>query len=1279
MRSRRSAPTPLTDRRVFDWAPDDQRGASVCVAAFVVGRARPRYKRTVVCGRGALNAVGWLWGVQSRIRRARWGSPRGFQWLVVALAVGAASCSEDTPGGGAADLGGPPVDAGFVAEDVGPTDRGTTSDDSGTPVVDADAGPSSGDVDGGGSGPNVDDLSNPSRDSDCDGLSDADEFSTVYADGNQTDPGDPDTDGDGILDGIEVGRTAAIADTGCPPLSDADPASTTLPTDADTDGDGISDGLEDANRNGAVDASELDPRRLDTDRDRLPDALEDRNLNGRVDPGETDGAVADTDGDGIEDGTEDLNRDGARQPDETDPRVRDSDADGLDDGSEDGNFNGRRELYETIAYDPDTDCDGVSDGDEVNVHGTSPLTPDTDGDGLTDGVELGVTGPVAGSNCTPPVAVDADPSTTTDPLDVDSDNDGRADGEEDRNGDGRVDPTETDPRDPDSDNDGLNDGEEERIGSDPLDPTDPTANQGTRVAAICADENLKQVDFNTGPRWTLATESTVTYAPVAVTAAESNVEVAALDGSDGVTGFVLRMPLLAGSQATAAGQLVALIGRADASAADFQLTFAPRISGRNVRSHDDYDASVSNVIVVGATQGTPTTAVVRNRLVALLTGLQPADFTGLPTSVGDPSDAFILTMQLLVRGVTPAEVVLVGAVLPASDFDSPTDNRALHMNDLTNGTALADADAPLSKACDAIVTDREAKADFIWMADISGSTDDDRNNIVDAAQTIFDALATNNVDFRMGVVKHVENRIRPGSNAGQLSGVGFVRDRDLFGQYLRDDQPEDGCEFGLVAAEDAIDGALPRTASGAQDDPRKLRADTQLAVVYISDEYAQSLTQGQGGSCFDYEPPCDTGITDYFEASIDDSVCRAQPDAAQQACIDSVLAPFIAQLNRPEVDAVAFAQVIPPAAAPTPCTGYKCPETPGNPTQAANEPGIGYKEVVEATGGAFYTPCNPDPGPALSAIVDAISGAASAFQLSAPPISSTIRVGVVRLGGGGSGDVVDVPRDRDDGFDYDPVANTIFFRGATFRPNPDDQVLISYQSWQAPTSPCPDCPANQVCDSNLGACVCAPGVCEACGPNQVCDSACSCVCGPNCNGQCGDDTVCNPSTCACECPADCGGACGPGQTCNPATCACECDDCGGACGDTNLECNPATCACECDDCGGVCGGNTVCNTSSCDCACPADCEATCQNNEVCNVDNDCACECPADCGGCPDNTVCNAESCACECPADCASGCSNNEVCDPSTACNCVCPADCGGCGPNETCDQAECVCIPAL
>ena len=167
----------------------------------------------------------------------------------------------------------------------------------------------------------------------------------------------------------------------------------------------------------------------------------------------------------------------------------DADGDGLtnDDEAELG----------TDPLDADTDDDGLSDGDEVGEDATydegeetDPLNADTDGDGVLDGTELGVVegvadpdgdGPMEGTD----MAVftrDANPTTTTDPLDPDSDDDGTDDGVEDPNSNGTVDAGESSATDPctptvdhilcstgDTDGDGIANAEEEELGTDPLD------------------------------------------------------------------------------------------------------------------------------------------------------------------------------------------------------------------------------------------------------------------------------------------------------------------------------------------------------------------------------------------------------------------------------------------------------------------------------------------------------------------------------------------------------------------------------------------------------------------------------------------------------------------------------------------------------------------------------------------------------------------------------------------------------------------------------------------
>ena len=187
-------------------------------------------------------------------------------------------------------------------------------------------------------------------DSDDDGLGDGDEVD-VYG----TDPLLDDTDGDGLLDGTELGLTDADLDADTDTsagsfVADEDPTTTTDPTLADTDGGGLDDGAEDIDGDGMIDAGETDPN----------------------DPSDDMGAL-DSDGDGIDNDTEGwsagTDTDGDGTPDYLDT---DSDDDGLldiDEGTDDGDGDGDGNWR-----DDDSDDDGFSDEDET-TEGTDPYDP----------------------------------------------------------------------------------------------------------------------------------------------------------------------------------------------------------------------------------------------------------------------------------------------------------------------------------------------------------------------------------------------------------------------------------------------------------------------------------------------------------------------------------------------------------------------------------------------------------------------------------------------------------------------------------------------------------------------------------------------------------------------------------------------------------------------------------------------------------------------------------------------------------------------------------------
>ena len=119
----------------------------------------------------------------------------------------------------------------------------------------------------------------------------------------------------------------------------------------------------------------------------------------------------------------------------TDPNDDDSDDDGLLDGQED--LNGDGAWSGTIGA---TGTNGLGELD--------PLDPDTDGDTLGDGLELGLVTPQGVGTDMASFTADLDPTTTTNPRDLDTDDGSVFDGAEDVNANGRVDPTgpsETDP------------------------------------------------------------------------------------------------------------------------------------------------------------------------------------------------------------------------------------------------------------------------------------------------------------------------------------------------------------------------------------------------------------------------------------------------------------------------------------------------------------------------------------------------------------------------------------------------------------------------------------------------------------------------------------------------------------------------------------------------------------------------------------------------------------------------------------------------------------------
>lgn len=278
----------------------------------------------------------------------------------------------------------------------------------------------------------------------------------------KSDPRNPDTDGDGLPDALEVGWRLALtvgeafADTGFgSPLAGA--------------GNGVFD-WTDTNNNGAHDVGEASESFTDADSD------------GRYDFGTI--LSADTNGDGV------TNFRGDIDPPFFNTLDNLNKVPGVNTAAEGGDRSRLLRGSTTKPDDPDSDDDGIKDGiEDANKNGW------LDGDGAS--IAPG-DAPTTARNWPNKVRDPGETWTETDPNNADTDGDGARDGTgEDKNGNGLIDGdtnndrvwtageiwSETDPLKIDTDGDGLTDGWEFRYGLDPLDNGSVSLRNGTALAS----------------------------------------------------------------------------------------------------------------------------------------------------------------------------------------------------------------------------------------------------------------------------------------------------------------------------------------------------------------------------------------------------------------------------------------------------------------------------------------------------------------------------------------------------------------------------------------------------------------------------------------------------------------------------------------------------------------------------------------------------------------------------------------------------------------------------
>ncbi|ATB35859.1 hypothetical protein CYFUS_001273 [Cystobacter fuscus] len=1075
--------------------------------------------------------------------------------------------------------------------DPDPTGDGGTSD--GGPTTPDDGGTDGGDVqqptdDPFEKPPGPLNPTNKTIDTDCDGLSDAEEWGNIYAGDKRTDPDKWDTDGDGLRDGVEAARTTTLNPLPlCASLfiADADPTSRTNPTNPDTDGDGILDGVEDRNRNGRLDPGETDPANRDSDGDGLSDSEEDTNKNGIVEAGETDPRKRDTDGDGLSDFVELKNS-------KTDPLNADMDGDTCVDGQEDRNGNGLVDPGETDpkkagdcggATGTDTDGDGISDEVE-QANGTDWRNADTDGDGLRDGqedrnrngrVDLGETDPrskdsdcdglLDGPNQGTFLGEDLNASGgrdsgETDPTNRDTDGDGLVDGVERGVATnaapittcgyvGDLDPgTKTNPTNADSDGDGIADGAEDsnqngRVDPGELDPSNGADGTGTSPAGqACSAQNLRQVTFkeDNGSDIRLALRPTFNEVK---TISSGNVKgYIGFDNTNKVA-FIAYKRGQAGTSTTAAGDELFVRGQLNPSVTETTQTFTTWDGHAAVQGN--YEQSV-----------TTTLGAYTNAVANVIVGSGAGTLSG-GTDVSGP---FKIQAQYVHRSNSSVLVVL--AITPKARFVEPG---VFVMSDTAGGTALAqfgDADAV---QCETFASAGSGPTDFLFVVDDSGSMASSQTALANAANAVASRLGNSQLDWRIALVT-----TSYGATYSNNRNIfrGFTRDINQFKAWLDQNaacpDTTQGCWIGVNGIADEVHLRPARkavndmTAASTTDPNKKYRTGARLVVIILTDTRDQSTDDAVAGSGNTLPE-----FINYFKS------------------------------GNPTGAAIQMHGIIcDPADSATRCNSQEDHLIPV------------HKDAIQALGGivgSIRTATGIQT--AINSIMDSVIGSAG-YKTLKPPIGASVRVALAKVRDSSKCNPSDLPRSRTDGFDVDGRSQALSFYGACRPPETGTTLgAISYRYWS-------DLTANT--DGNQPPCYSDTGYYDSTQADF-------------CKGK----LVCNRQTNRCECPADCGGGGAPGQVCNTNrdVCSWSCgSECAGACGSFET-CNPTTCACTCVQ-SATCSPGFKFDAAACGCVCDTG-ALNCGSNYQADA-NACACVCKPNCGGnCPSDTVCNESTCAC--------------------------------------------------
>jgi hypothetical protein len=412
---------------------------------------------------------------------------------------------------------------------------------------------------------------------------------------------------------------------------------------------------------------------------------------------------------------------------------------------------------------------------------------------------------------------------------------------------------------------------------------------------------------------------------------------------------------------------------------------------------------------------TPASATVlskaRNRLFPALTGLDITQFKDLPERPAESSDRFRLVLSTTARAPDGRVVVTAGlATLDA--YDNLLGKARARVADVASGAMVGSDLAKTTARCESLGFEAPATLDALWVVSGSDSTtmQNARTRLHGGSGTFWNRARHYAIDLRVAVVDMNQLKEVRLCNPSPLEQGRFFTmeqsDADLpaFQQCLLKPsgaKPASAAAHGLQSAKNTLMSLLSR----ADDQPRKLRRKTQVAVLFATDVEAGSVADAFGGAV-------PSPLT---------------PDDKKK--VDAVVSPLANLLSTsPQSELLGtrvFALVVDPQLDAA-CTGRT---------------GTGYIELLSRLGRTHESLCQSadELDTLLEDTVDELAPLASRLELAHPAAAGTV---AVTLNG------APLFRSLKRGFDHHPAENRLLLRGLAAALTPGgNRVDVGYVGW----------------------------------------------------------------------------------------------------------------------------------------------------------------------------------------------------------------------------------------